>query len=105
MNPRVKEVYPNQNHTVLLVFDNGEERLFDVSPYLEKGIFTELKDQTYFQTARTVMGTVCWQNGQDFCPDTLYLESTPHKSGQLQAVAETPPDYGIGKDESSDTVP
>ena len=44
MNPRVKNATPNQNYTVHLIFDNGEEGIFDVKPYLDKGVFKELKD-------------------------------------------------------------
>ena len=63
------------NYTVRLTFDNGEEGLFDVKPYLDKGVFKELKDLHVFNSVKAVMGTIQWKNGQDFCPDTLYIES------------------------------
>jgi hypothetical protein len=44
MNPRVKDVKPNPDHTIRLVFTNGEVRCFDVKPYLDKGIFRQLND-------------------------------------------------------------
>lgn len=75
MNPRVKNAVPDKDYTVKIVFDNGEEKLFDVKPYLEKGIFQELKNIQIFKTVRPVMGSIQWKNGQDFCPDTLYLQS------------------------------
>jgi hypothetical protein len=75
MNPRVKEVTPNPDYTIDLIFENGEKRVFDVKPYLEKGIFQELKALKIFNSVKPVLGTVQWQGGQDFCPDTLYLES------------------------------
>jgi len=75
MNPRVAKVTPEENYCLLLEFTNGERREFNVSPYLEKGIFTQLKEKSYFQQARVSMGTVEWPNGQDFCPDTLFEES------------------------------
>ncbi len=75
MNPRVKNAVPDKDYTVKIVFDNGEEKLFDVKPYLEKGIFQELKNMQIFKTVRPVMGSIQWKNGQDFCPDTLYLQS------------------------------
>jgi hypothetical protein len=43
MNPRVKEVKPNPDYTLLITFTNDEKRLIDVKPYLDKGIFKELK--------------------------------------------------------------
>lgn len=75
MNPRVKRVTPRSSYQVELQFDNGEERIFDVSPYLDKGIFTELKEPSMFYSVKVVDGTIQWQNDADFCPDTLYLES------------------------------
>jgi hypothetical protein len=75
MNPRVSEVKPNRDYTLTLTFTNGEMRVFDVKPYLDKGIFRELKELSLFNTVRPFLGSIQWKNGQDFCPDTLYLES------------------------------
>ena len=36
MNPRVKNVKPVQDFTLLITFNNGEEKSFDVKPYLVK---------------------------------------------------------------------
>ncbi|MBI1929531.1 DUF2442 domain-containing protein [Candidatus Poribacteria bacterium] len=77
MNPRVKAVKPNPDYTLTLLFTNGEVKSFDVKPYLDIGIFTELKDMRLFNSVKPFLGSVQWQNGQDFCPDTLYLESVP----------------------------
>ena len=35
----------------------------------------ELKDLKVFNSVKPVLGSIQWQGGQDFCPDTLYLES------------------------------
>ncbi len=75
MNPRVKKVVSNNNYTINIIFDNDEEKVFDVNPYLDKGIFKELKDKKLFKTVRPFMGSIQWIHGQDFCPDTLYLLS------------------------------
>jgi hypothetical protein len=77
MNPRVKAVKPNPDYTLTLLFTNDEVRLFDVKPYLDLGIFTKLKDLSLFNTVKPFLGSIQWQNGQDFCPDTLYLGSVP----------------------------
>ena len=58
MTPRVTQVFPEENHHLLLEFSNGERREFDVSPYLEKGIFQSLKNETYFRRVRVSLGTV-----------------------------------------------
>jgi hypothetical protein len=77
MNPRVELVKPNPDYTLTLVFSNGEIRLFDVKPYLEFGIFKELKDRSLFNSVKPFMGSIQWQNGLDLCPDTLYMDSIP----------------------------
>lgn len=74
MNPRVKGVKPNSDYTITVSFTNGERRKFDVKPYLDKGFFRELKDIRAFNTVKPFMGSIQWQSGQDFCPDTLYEE-------------------------------
>jgi len=75
MNPRVKDVKPTDDYKLILTFTNGEVKVFDVTPYLDKGFFKQLKDKSYFKSVKPFMDTVQWKNGQDFCPDTLYLES------------------------------
>jgi len=77
MNPRVVAVRPNPDYTLTLTFNNGEVKTFDVKPYLDIGIFRELRDQRHFNSVRPFLGSIQWQNGQDFCPDTLYLDSVP----------------------------
>ncbi|MDR0995834.1 MAG: DUF2442 domain-containing protein [Tannerella sp.] len=75
MNPRVKNVKPENNYTLLLTFTNGEVRRFDMKPYLEKGLFKELKEESLFQTAHPDGLSVEWENEAALCPDTLYLGS------------------------------
>ena len=77
MNPRVVSAEPMDDFKLFLIFTNGEERVFDCKPYLGKGIFRLLQDRTYFAKLQVVNGTVQWADEQDFCPDTLYLESKP----------------------------
>ena len=76
MNPRVKEVYPIENYKVLTIFQNGEKKIFDVSKYLELEVFQSLRDIPLFNKESVSFGTINWPNGQDFCPDCVYLEST-----------------------------
>lgn len=64
----------NDDYSLTLEFSDGLIKRFDVKPYLDKGIFKELKNLDYFRNIRIVFGTVQWQNEQDFAPETLYLE-------------------------------
>ena len=74
MNPRVEEVIADQDFTLLITFKNGEKKRFDVKPYLETGIFSELKEPEIFYSVKPFMGSIEWSNGADLCPDTLYLD-------------------------------
>ena len=76
MSPDVVEVIPNPDFTLTLIFENGEKKKFDMTPYLGCSTwFEELRDWNYFSQARPDLGTVVWTNGQDLCPDTFYLDS------------------------------
>lgn len=77
MNPRVQAVQPHADYTLTLTFTNGENRVFDVKPYLQYGIFKELQDKELFYTVKPYLGSIQWKHKQDFCPDTLYMESFP----------------------------
>jgi hypothetical protein len=77
MNPRVITVEATNKHFLKLSFDNDEIKLFDASPFLDKGIFKELQDYNYFKQASVAFGSVEWPHEQDFSYDTLYLLSKP----------------------------
>jgi len=74
MNPRVQNVIPVKNFILLITFNNGEEKSFDVKPYLEIGNFKELKDVSIFNSVKPFLGSIQWSNGLDLCPDTLYMD-------------------------------
>ena len=80
MNPRVEDVKPNPDYTLTVTFINGEVKVFDVKPYLDKGIFRELRDKGLFNSVKPFLGSIQWRNGQDFCPDTLYLEGVSRRN-------------------------
>jgi hypothetical protein len=73
MNPSVEAAEPLDNYKLKIHFDNGEVKVFDVAPFLDKGIFVELKDKVYFSKVSVAFGAVQWPNEQDFSNDTLYL--------------------------------
>ena len=75
---KVISVKPHKNYMLLIEFDSKELRLFDVKPYLGFGIFTELKNEEYFNDVRTSLDSIAWKNGQDFSPETLYLKSVAY---------------------------
>lgn len=71
---KVISVTPLNDYMLQIEFDSKEVRIFDVKPYLNFGIFKELKNEEYFKNVRTSLGSITWKNGQDFSPETLYLK-------------------------------
>ncbi len=68
----VKCVKPLDNYKLELVFENNEIKLFDMMPYLDKGIFKELKDINLFNKVKVSFDSIEWPNGVDIDPETLY---------------------------------
>jgi len=62
------------DYKLKVTLSNGKTGIFNVTPYLERGIFTELKDYAYFKRARIEFGTVVWPHEQDFSPETIDLK-------------------------------
>jgi len=60
-----------------LEFENGEQRVFDMSPYMDKKPFNRLKDSPVFNCATIDYGTVVWPGNIDIAPETLYDDSAP----------------------------
>ncbi len=71
----VTDVKALDGYQLLLKFENGEEKIFDVSPYLEIGKFQELKDEKLFKTVRVSFDSIEWDNGLDLDPELLYQKS------------------------------
>jgi hypothetical protein len=77
MNPKVIKVQPEQSFMLSLWFANGEQRRFDMKPYLDFEVFQALKDRMIFDSATVFLGSVTWSNDSDLSYDTLYLEGVP----------------------------
>jgi hypothetical protein len=62
------------DYKIRITLSNGSKGIFDVTPYLDRGIFKELKDYNYFKRARIEFGTITWPNEQDFSPETIEIK-------------------------------
>lgn len=68
----VKDVTPNKDYTLLLTFANGEKRVYNARPLLNKSIFSQLNNVSFFLTAKAECGTVVWNDDVDISPEHLY---------------------------------
>ncbi|MCW5211442.1 DUF2442 domain-containing protein [Desulfobulbus sp. TB] len=83
--PAVVEVRPHREYMLHLTFDNGETGLLDMTPYLDFGIFSRIKDPHSFAKVRVSFDTVEWESGVDLDPEFVYskcrkLDESPRNS-------------------------
>ena len=72
LQPKVIDVSPLANYKVMVVFDTGEQKIFNVEPYISGDWFGKLKDIEFFKTVRVSGNTIEWAGGQDIAPHELY---------------------------------
>lgn len=77
LQPKISDVKPLPEYKLLLQYETGERKLFDVTPYISGDWFGKLKDADYFNTVRVAGPSVEWAGGQDIAPHELYDNSTP----------------------------
>ncbi len=82
---KVLSVKPLPHFELEFRFDTQEVKVFDVKPYLERGVFAELKDREYFSRVAVFLDSIAWPHGQDFDPDHLYEEG---RDESLQRTAQ-----------------
>ena len=73
--PKAVELKVKDDYKLELLFDNGEEKIFDLKPYLDYKFFENLKNYSYFNSVKIGGLSIEWPNGEDICPDELYFNS------------------------------
>ena len=76
----VKEVKPIDNYKLILTFENNEVKIFDMIPYLDRGIFQELKDENLFKAVKVSFDSIEWPNEADIDPEILYEASISYSN-------------------------
>ena len=71
----VVRVMPRDDYSLELWFNTGDHRLFDVRPFLQRGVFVKLQDIDLFKQAFVSLDTVCWPGNIDIAPETLFDRS------------------------------
>jgi hypothetical protein len=74
MYPAVKEVRPQEDYTLSIVFENGEKGVLDMKPILNFGVFQRLKKYEIFRQVRVGFDTVEWECGVDLDPEFIYAK-------------------------------
>jgi hypothetical protein len=68
----VTVVQAQPGNRLIIQFENGELRRFDMSPYIDQKPWVKLKNSPLFYRAKVEYGTVVWPGDIDIDPETLY---------------------------------
>ena len=69
------EVKPIEGYKLYIKFKNGEEKIFDMSKYINQKFYEKLREYKYFEKVHVMGNTIVWENGEDIAPENLYYES------------------------------
>ena len=86
---KVKRVFANNDYTLFVELSDGRSGMFDVKPYLEKGVFKQLKDKNYFKQVKPFFCGIAWPDEQDLSADTIAYELKQLKSHNNKSVDRT----------------
>ena len=75
---KIENVIPLDGYEILVTFSGGEKRIKDMKPYLEKGVFSKLKDKNFFNKVEVKYNSICWDD-IDMCADTVYDTSIKYE--------------------------
>lgn len=73
--PRQKEVEVLENYRLKILFDNGEQKIYDMTRNLKEKFYKNLVNKDYFNLVRISGITLEWKNGEDIDPNELYENS------------------------------
>ena len=88
---QIIKVVPRNDFTLLLSFNNGELRLYDMRPLLQPGtvfapfqkwenfrrVYLDENHSVSWDIDPNVDSNKIWNNKVDLCPDSCYVDSTP----------------------------
>jgi hypothetical protein len=75
MYPSVIQVTAQEDFLLQLKFDNGEQRVLNMKPFLGFGVFGKLQDKQLFNSVHIAFDTIEWDEGIDLDPAFVYAKS------------------------------
>ena len=74
MYPSVVQVTTYEDFTLAVTFDNGEEGILDLKPYLGFGVFQKISNMEQFKTVHVAFDTIEMDQGVDLDPEFVYAQ-------------------------------
>jgi len=73
----VISVKATSDYLLIITFEDGQQRYFNMEPYIDQPPWNRLQHQLIFKQAYVQHGTVAWPGNIDIDPETLYELSSP----------------------------
>ena len=77
LQPKLLSVEPMDENRLSFLYETGEKKIFDVTPYISGSWYGALRDAGYFRAVRLLPDGIGieWPEGQDIAPHELYENS------------------------------
>ena len=77
MYASIVKVTPVEGFSLIVIFDNGQTRILDMRPFLDSGVFRQIKKTEEFNRVHVAFDTVEWDCGVDLDPEFVMTKSLP----------------------------
>ena len=68
----VKNVVAREDYTLLVDFQDGSRKSFDMKPFLDEPIYAKLKNPTLFMQVKAIGDTAVCDDDTDIAPEFLW---------------------------------
>src|SRR5262245_47426103 len=86
--PSVVKAEHAGHYRLHLIFNDGTSKVVDFEPWLEGPMFEALRNHDSFREFFVAGSTVCWPNGADIAPETLYEAADIRQVAQRRSRAD-----------------
>ncbi|MCZ0941164.1 MAG: DUF2442 domain-containing protein [Caldilineaceae bacterium] len=70
--PVVVSVSCEEDYILSVAFESGERGSLDMKPFLDFGVFREIRNPDIFATVHVSFDTIAWESGADLDPEFVY---------------------------------
>ena len=69
----ITNVVANDDYTIIITYNNGVKKLYDIKPFMKIKWFKRLENLTEFKKVQFDNDHIFWDDMTDLCGDTCYI--------------------------------
>jgi hypothetical protein len=77
MYASVVKVTPTEGFSLVVAFNDGQIKILDMKPFLDFGVFRQIKQPDNFNRVHVAFDTIEWDCGVDLDPEFVMEKSVP----------------------------